>query len=73
MYWGFPKIRGTLLVVPIMRIIVFWGLEQGPPIYGNYHILGLIGLGVGVQGLSFKGTKSKFEFLSYQGPGSVVT
>ena len=30
-YWGFPKIRGT--------IIVFWGLYWGPPIIGNYHFL----------------------------------
>ena len=28
--WGFPKIRGTLLGVPIIRIIVFWGLHWGP-------------------------------------------
>ena len=37
--WGFPKIRGTLLGVPIIRIIVFWGLHWGPPILGNYHVL----------------------------------
>ena len=36
--WGFPKIRGTFLGVPIVRIIVFWGLYWGPPILGNYHI-----------------------------------
>ena len=24
--WGFPKIRDTLLGVPIIRTIVFWGL-----------------------------------------------
>ena len=24
--------------VPIIRIIVFWGLNWGPPILGNYHI-----------------------------------
>ena len=24
--WGFPKIRGTILGVPIIRTIVFWGL-----------------------------------------------
>ena len=24
--WGFPKIRGTFLGVPIIRTIVFWGL-----------------------------------------------
>ena len=36
--WGFPKIRGTILGVPIMRIIVFWGLYWGPLILGNYHI-----------------------------------
>ena len=36
--WGFPKIRGTLLGVPIIRIIVFWGLYWGPLILGNYQI-----------------------------------
>ena len=36
--WGFPKIRGTLLGVPIIRTIVFWGLYWGPPILGNYHM-----------------------------------
>ena len=36
--WGFPKIRGTFLGVPIIRIIVFWGLYWGLPILGNYHI-----------------------------------
>ena len=24
--WGFPKIKGTFLGVPIIRTIVFWGL-----------------------------------------------
>ena len=27
--WGFPKIRGTLLGIPIIRIIVYWGLYEG--------------------------------------------
>ena len=36
--WGFPRIRGTLLRVPIIRIIVFWGPNWGPLILGNYHI-----------------------------------
>ena len=35
----FPKIRGTLLGVPIIRTIVFWGLYWGPLILGNYHIV----------------------------------
>ena len=30
--WEFPKIRGTILGVPIIRTIVFWGLYWGPPI-----------------------------------------
>ena len=33
----FPKIRGTLFRVPIIRIIVYWGLYWGPLILGNYH------------------------------------
>ena len=36
--WEFPKIRGTFLGVPIIGIIVFWGLYCGFPIYGNYHV-----------------------------------
>ena len=36
--WGFPKIRGTLLGVPIIRTIVVWGLYWGPLILGNYYI-----------------------------------
>ena len=36
--WGFPKIRGTFLGVPIIRTIVYWGLYWVPPILGNYHI-----------------------------------
>ena len=23
--WGFPKIRGAILGVPIIRIVVYWG------------------------------------------------
>ena len=37
--WGFPKIRGTPLGVPIIRTIVFWGLYWGPLNLGNYHIV----------------------------------
>ena len=33
--WGFPKIRDTLLGVPIIRIIVFWGLYWGSLILGE--------------------------------------
>ena len=28
--WGFPKIRGTILGVAIIRAIVCWGLYWGP-------------------------------------------
>ena len=42
--WGFPKIRGTLLGVPIIRTIVFWGLYWGPLILGNYHLSKVIHL-----------------------------
>ena len=34
---GFPQIRGTILGVPIIRTIVYWGLYWGPPILGNYQ------------------------------------
>ena len=35
--WDFPKIRGSLLVIPILRIILSLGLYWGSPIYGNSH------------------------------------
>ena len=47
--WGFPKIRGTLLGVPTLRTIVFWGLYWGPPIMGHYHLLE-----IGTQGLELR-------------------
>ena len=33
--WGFPKISGTLLGVPIIRTIVYWGLYWGSPYLGK--------------------------------------
>ena len=47
MIWGFPKIWGTILGVPIIRTIVFLGLHWGPLILGNYHLvwgLGFMGV-----------------------------
>ena len=38
MIWEFPKIRGTVLGVPILRIIVYWGVYWGPLILGNYQM-----------------------------------
>ena len=29
---------GTILVIPTIRTVVFWGLCWGPPILGNYHL-----------------------------------
>ena len=40
--WGFTKIRGTILRVPILRTRVFWGLYWVPLILGNYHIASII-------------------------------
>ena len=33
--WGFPKIRGTFLGVPVLRTIYLGGLCWGLPILGN--------------------------------------
>ena len=33
--WGFPKIRGAILGVPIIRIILFWGSILGSPYFGK--------------------------------------
>ena len=41
---GFPKIRGTLLGVPIIRILVFWGLYWGPLILGSMEIISILGV-----------------------------
>ena len=35
-YGGFPKFGVAFLVVPIIMIMVYWGLYWGPPILGNY-------------------------------------
>ena len=37
--FGGCKIRGTLVWVSIIRIIVFWGQNRGPPILGSSHLL----------------------------------
>ena len=36
--WEFPKIKGTFLGVPILRIIIYWGLYWGTLILGKYHV-----------------------------------
>ena len=33
--WGIPKIGGTILGGPIIRIIVFWGLYWDSPYFGK--------------------------------------
>ena len=38
--WRFPKSGVPFLGVPIIRIIICWGLYWGPPILGNYHMGG---------------------------------
>ena len=38
-FGNFPKLGGeTFLGVPIIRIILLWGLYWGPLILGNYHL-----------------------------------
>ena len=70
--WGFPKIRGTFLGVPIIRTIGFLGLYWGPPILGNYQVEW--GLGV-AQGTTLciesgKRTLPTYEALQYNTPCS---
>ena len=41
-----PKIRGTLLGVPLIRTLVSWGLHLGSPYFGKLPFKeGLLGLG----------------------------
>ena len=41
--WGFPKIRDARLGVPIIGIIVFWGLYWGARILESSHIVYSLG------------------------------
>ena len=36
--WKFPKIGGTVLGIPAVRTIVYWGLYCGPPIWESYYV-----------------------------------
>ena len=38
LYGGFPKLGVPFLEVPIIRIIVLWGLYWVPLFLGNYHM-----------------------------------
>ena len=40
---GCPKIRGTILGSPYIRMRRYWGLYWGRPILGNCHIGDCIG------------------------------
>ena len=35
--WRFPKVTGTVLGVPMTRII-YWDLDWGPLTLGNHHV-----------------------------------
>ena len=54
--WGFPKIRGTFLGVPIIRTIVYWGLYWGTLYFGKLpYIYIYICIRIGVLWCRFKG------------------
>ena len=43
-YVGFPKIRGIILGVPIIRTNICIGVDIGvPSILGNHHVLSYLG------------------------------
>ena len=48
LYGGFPKIRGTFLGVPIIRIVIYWGSMLGSPYLGKlpYQVPGTQGNGI---------------------------
>ena len=48
--WSFPKLF-VFLGVPIIRMIIFWGLDWGPPFSGNCHAIDF------PQGSRFRGAK----------------
>ena len=37
--WGFPRIRGTVLEIPIIKMAVLGGLDWGPFILGKYRVV----------------------------------
>ena len=58
--WGFPKIRGTILGVPIIRTIVYWGLYWGPLFLGNYHLgFGALRAALAYESVAFFGLYGK--------------
>ena len=52
---GNPKIKGTPLGVPIIRIIVFWGLDSGPPYFEKLPFGESLYRGFGLEGVGFSG------------------
>ena len=51
--WGFPKIRGTIFGVPIVRTIVFGG-SLGAPLFKETTMSGVFGRGFGQCWLFFR-------------------
>ena len=47
-YMGFPRIRGALLGVPIIRIMGCWGLHLDTPVLGLGLLWGLYWAYIGV-------------------------
>ena len=61
---GFPKMKGTLLGISIIRIIVVWGLCEGPPMLGTIWECLTVGIPpgtVGIQGDSGGDHKEKLS------------
>ena len=56
MILGFPKSRGTLLGLPIIRITIFWGLYWGPLIFGKlpFRRVGVSSLRFRAKGLELR-------------------
>ena len=53
--WGFPKIRGTVLGVPIIGTIVFWWSISASPYLRNSHVgLRVLELGLRAHGLRLR-------------------
>ena len=40
-YRFLPKFWVPFWGVPLIRIMVFWGLYRGTPVFGDYHIEGI--------------------------------
>ena len=76
--WGFPKLRDTLLEIPVIRIIVCGGLYWGPPIYAHClvarYVMTVVFIRPGLEiHITYATHVSEHRGLTWCAPGSWVS